>query len=35
MLSNKAEAAYMLLSQKEESLSVPPYISEALIWLNS
>lgn len=35
MLSNKAEAAYMLLSQKEESLSVPPYISEALTWLNA
>lgn len=35
MLSNKAEAAYKLLTQKEESLIVPQYIREAFIWVNA
>ena len=35
MLSNKAEAAYKLLTQKEETLIVPHYIREALIWVNA
>ena len=35
MLSNKAEAAYKLLTQKEETLIVPQYIREALTWVNA
>ena len=35
MLSNKAEAAYKLLTEKEETLIVPQYIREALIWVNA
>ena len=35
MLSNKAEAAYKLLTQKEETLVVPQYIREALIWASA
>lgn len=35
MLSNKAEAAYKLLTEKEDTLEVPQYIREALIWVNA
>lgn len=35
MLSIKAEAAYKLLTQKEETLVVPQYIKEALRWVNA
>lgn len=34
MLSNKAEAAYKLLTQKEETIIVPQYIKEALKWVS-
>ncbi len=35
MLANKAEAAYMLLTNKSETLVVPHYIREALEWVNA
>lgn len=35
MLANKAEVAYKLLIQKEETLVVPQYIREALVWVNA
>ena len=35
MLANKAEAAYKLLSQKSETITVPQYIREALEWVNA
>lgn len=35
MLSNKAEVAYKLLTQKGETLVVPQYIREALTWVNA
>ena len=35
MLANKAEAAYQLLSQKSDSLVTPPYIRNALEWVNA
>lgn len=35
MLSNKAEVAYKLLTEKEETLVIPQYIREALIWVNA
>lgn len=35
MLANKAEAAYKLLTQKEETIVVPQYIKDALEWVNA
>lgn len=35
MLANKAEAAYKLMTQKSETIVVPQYIREALIWVNA
>lgn len=35
MLSNKAEAAYKLLTHKGDTIVVPQYIREALIWVNA
>ena len=35
MLANKAEAAYKLLTEKSETIVVPQYIREALVWVNA
>lgn len=35
MLANKAEAAYKLLLHKAETIVVPQYIREALLWVNA
>lgn len=35
MLANKAEAAYKLLTQKSETITVPQNIREALEWVNA
>lgn len=35
MLANKAEAAYKLLLYKAETIEVPQYIREALLWVNA
>lgn len=35
MLNNKAEAAYQLLSKKEDALTVPQYIKDAIAWIAS
>ena len=35
MLNNKAEAAYQLLSKKEDALTVPQYIKDAIVWIAS
>lgn len=35
MLSNKTEAAFRLLREHREDLSVPAYISEAIAWISA
>ncbi len=34
MLTNKTEVAYILLTEKAAALNAPPYIKEALQWIN-